>query len=313
MSGSKRASLRIALFFLAITPAGVQTATAATRLTVAYAGSMGAVMDKGLGPSFDRAHGTIFQGIGQGAYGLARLLAAKQQRADVFVSVTSGPIEILQKAGLLGQAVPVASTQMVIAYSPKSRYARDFEMAANGGRPWYAVLQTKGLRFGRTDPATDPQGRNIVFSMLLAERYYKRPGLAERILGSAQNPAQIFTEASLMLRLEAGEIDASSGYLSAVISHHLPYVRLPDEVNLSNPAMSADWYAKVHFSITLPGGKTDTLSTQPVVFYAGVLKNAARPRLAMQFVEYLRSAAGQKVLADYGYSSPKGGPLNPRP
>jgi molybdate/tungstate transport system substrate-binding protein len=171
------------------------------------------------------------------------------------------------------------------------------------------VLQTTGLRFGRTDPATDPQGQNIIFTMLLAQNFYQQPGLAERILGGYQNPQQIFTEPSLLSRLEAGQIDASSGYLSATRSHHLPFVTLPDEINLSNPDMEAKWYKNVQFTITLPSGKEATLNTQPLVFYATVLKDSKQPALAEKFVQFLQSPEGQKLLDDNGYSPPKGGPI----
>ncbi|TAM50814.1 MAG: hypothetical protein EPN72_10430 [Nevskiaceae bacterium] len=147
-------------------------AAARAPLTVAHAGSMGAVMDNGLGPAFDAAHDSTFRGVGQGSYGLAHLIAGRQRRPDVFVAITPGPIRIVQDAGLMDAAVPVASTQMVIAYSPKSRFVEQFQAAADGKVPWYRVLQQKGLRFGRTDPRTDPQGRNIVLTMQLAERYY---------------------------------------------------------------------------------------------------------------------------------------------
>jgi molybdate/tungstate transport system substrate-binding protein len=194
---------------------------------------------------------------------------------------------------------------MVIAYSPNSRFAA----ALAGTTPWWQVLKSPGLRFGRTDPATDPQGRNIVFTMLLAERYYHQPGLAKEILGAYENPAEIFTEASLLSRLEAGQLDATSGYESAVMSHHLPFVRLPDEINLSNPAMDEGWYATVHFSLRGPNGKTRVLSTQPLVFYAAVLKNTADPALAQKFVEFLLSPAIQRTLQDNGYGKPKGGAM----
>ncbi len=307
-----RRSAPIALLVFAIAMTGhPEVASATTPLTVAYAGSMGAVMDKGLGPRFDSMHASTFQGMGHGAYGLARLLAARQQRADVFVSITAGPVEILQKAGLLGEAVPVASTQMVIAYSKHSHYAKALQASRHGGKPWYEVLQTPGLRFGRTDPAVDPQGRNIIFAMQLAERYYKQPGLAAKILGPVQNAKQVFAEPSLLSRLQSGQLDASSGYLSAAISQHLSYVPLPDEINLSNPAMIARWYSRAHFSIHQPNGKAVELAPQPLVFYAGVLKNAAHPRLAAQFVDFLRSAKGQELLSAYGYSKPKGHALWP--
>lgn len=280
-------------------------------LRVDYAGSMGAVMDKGLGPAFAKAHGVVYQGHGQGSYGLARLLVARQLQADVFVAITPGPIKVVQKAGLLGAAQPVASTQMVIAYSPKSAYAAAFTAAAAGEQAWYTVLEHKGVRFGRTDPSTDPQGRNIILMMQLAARYYRQPDLVQEILGTLNNSRQIFTEPSLLSRLEAGQIDASSGYLSAVISHHLPYIKLPDEVNLSNPAMAGTWYSKAGFAMKKADGEMEQVKVQPLVFYAGVLKNARHPKAAREFVDFMSSAAGQKLFATFGYSVPKGDALAP--
>lgn len=292
--------------------AGLLQATAARAedtIRVAYAGSMGVVMDRFLGPEFAQANGTQYQGIGQGAYGLARLLAAKQLQADVFVSITPGPVKVLQDAGLVSEAVPVASTQMVITYSPKSQFAAQLKEAAAGKMPWWRVLETPGLRFGRTDPAVDPQGQNIIFTLLLAQQYYHQPNLVSKILGTYQNPEQIFTEPSLLSRLEGGQLDASSGYQSAAISHHLPYISLPDEINLSNPNMIADWYSKVHYSIKLPSGKETNLSTQPLVFYAAVLKTAPDPATATKFLQFLESPEAQNVFKENGYAEPKGGKI----
>lgn len=296
----------------AIGMSGMTAALAAEPvLSVAYAGSMGALMDKALGPTIAQQAKVQYQGKGAGAYGLAHLIAVKQINPDVFVSITPGPVEVLQKVGLVDTAVPVASTQMVIAYSDKSKFAADFKAAAAGKMPWYSVLEKPGLLFGRTDPKTDPQGRNIVFTMLLAQDFYKQPGLADKILGKVENQQQIFTEPSLLSRLESGQLDATSGYLSAVISHKLPYIKLPEEINLSDPGMIEKWYSKAHFDLKLPNGKTDTLSTQPLVFYAAVLKNAPNPKAGADFVKLMTSAEGQALFKKYGYSAPKGGDLHP--
>jgi molybdate/tungstate transport system substrate-binding protein len=272
-------------------------------LRVAYAGSMGVVMDGAAGPSFARAHGATYQGIGQGSYALARLLASHQLQADVFVSITPGPMQVLKQAGLVGEAVPVASTQMVISYSPHSRFAADFSAAAQGRKNWYDVLSEPGLRLGRTDPAIDPQGANVLLTLQLAADYYHRPGLPQKIAGSPQNPAQIFTEASLMSRLEAGQIDAAISYLSAARSHHLPTINLPDEINLGDPAMQASWYDRA--SLTLDHGKT--LKVQPLVFYAAALLNARQAQLARAFIAYLQSPEGQATFREHGYSAPRAG------
>lgn len=297
-----RRTLLLAAPLLLSRPAG-----AATVLRVAYAGSMGVVMDRVLGPAFAAANKVAYQGTGHGSYALARLLAARQMQADVFVAITPGPIKILQQAGLVKEAIPIASTQVVIAYSTRSRFAAGLKAAAEGNGDWWKVLQTEGFRFGRTDPATDPQGQAIVFTMQLAERYYHAPGLARAVLGPVINPVQIFTEPSLLSRLESGQLDASSGYESAVIGHRLPYVSLPDEINLGNPAFDTTWYS--HAEITLPG-KTKAIRPQPLVFYAAVPADAPDPEIGHRFVGFLTSPEGQKMLHQGGYAPAKGGRLS---
>jgi len=280
-------------------------AQATPTLRVAYAGSMGVVMDNDAGPAFARSRHASYQGIGQGSYALARLLAAHQLQADVFVTITPGPMQVLKQAGLVSSAVPVASTQMVVVYSPHSRFAADFAAAARGDKKWYEVLAEPGLRLGRTDPAVDPQGANVLLSLQLAADYYHRADLLKTIAGAPQNPAQIFSEPSLMSRLEAGQIDAAIGYLSAARSHHLPTVALPDEINLGNPDLQKAWYERA--SLTLENGKT--LRVEPLVFYAAVLGNAQQPALARDFVAFLRSKQGQALFREHGYSPARGNGL----
>jgi molybdate/tungstate transport system substrate-binding protein len=278
---------------------------ASKTLTVAYAGSMGVLMDRGLGTAYAKAAGITFHGIGEGAFALAHLLAAKTMRADVFVSITSGPIKLLQQAGLIGPAVPVASTAMVIAYSPKSDFATQMKSATQGRIPWYKVLEESGFRFGRTDPRTDPQGRNILFTFNLAERYYHHPNLSRDILGPLINPKQIFTEPSLLARLDAGQLDGSSAYESAARSLNLPFIALPAQINLSDPAMAPHWYDKAAITLKVKG-RMETLHPEPLVFYAAALKNADNPHAAQGFIDYMASQPGQALFERYGYGKPHG-------
>ncbi|EJE9731590.1 substrate-binding domain-containing protein, partial [Salmonella enterica] len=101
-----------------------------------------------------------------------------------------GPMQILKDAGLIDNAVPVASTSMVIAYSPESKFAHQFSQSRGSNADWLKVLASPGLKFGRTDPLNDPKGQNIIFTLLLAEKYYREPGISSEILGGYQNPAQ---------------------------------------------------------------------------------------------------------------------------
>lgn len=277
-------------------------------IRVTFAGSMGKVMDQGLGPAFARKNKSEYQGQGQGAYGMARLLASRKIEADVFISITPGPMQILKDAGLIDDAIPVASTSMVVAYSPKGKYAAQFEQASQKkDGSWLNLLTQKDVSFGRTDPYVDPKGQNIVFSLMLAEKYYNKPGIADKILHSLQNPEQTHQEGGLLARLESGQVDAAAGYESEVRSAHLPYVALPDEINLSNPAMAKRWYNTVSLTIKDSKGQDQVLRTQPMVYYAAVLKNAPNGvEQGQKFLTFMKSAEGQKLFKEFGYAEPKG-------
>jgi molybdate/tungstate transport system substrate-binding protein len=271
-------------------------------ITVAYAGSMGVLMDKGIGPAFTAQSGTAVHGMGQAALGLAHLIAAKSINPDVFVSVSPAPIKVVEASGLASSAVPVASTQIVLAYSTASTYAAQFAKA--NGADVFNILTTPGLRFGRTDPNTDPQGQYVLYVLQLAGALYHQPDLEQKVAGGDDNKSEIFAEPSLLARLQDGQIDATLGYESAVISQKLPYVTLPKEVNFSDPKLAKD-YAKASLTVTAKG-VTKTAHPGLLVFYATVLSNAQNPAGAAAFVKFLESPQGQAILLRYGYNEGKG-------
>ncbi|MBV8775347.1 MAG: substrate-binding domain-containing protein, partial [Deltaproteobacteria bacterium] len=140
-------------------PRPVLAQTGLVPLQVAYAGSMGSLMDGGVKPAVAKAINADLQGRAQGSTGLANLIVAGSIRPDVFISVTPGPMRLVLRAEKTQKALPIARTEMVIAYSPKSQYASLLAKANDSGaKPWWQILETQGLRFGRTDPNTDPQG-----------------------------------------------------------------------------------------------------------------------------------------------------------
>jgi len=270
-----------------------------TPLQVAYAGSMGSMMDGGVGPAIAKALRAELQGRAQGSTGLANLIVAGSIRPDVFISVTSEPMRTVLKAGKAQSATPIARTEMVIAYSPRSGYAAALAKAGDSGaRPWWQILETPGFRFGRTDPNTDPQGLNVIFMMQLAARYYHQPDLAEKILGPQINPQQIFQEPQVMARVQAGQLDASSAYKTQPAALGLPFLSLPGEINLGSASMEHQYQQA---SVTL-NGKTHRPS--PLVFYAAVLKDAPQPKLAARFLAWMQTPQARQILARYHYDDP---------
>jgi molybdate/tungstate transport system substrate-binding protein len=267
-------------------------------LDVAYAGSMGSIMEGPLKASVEQSLKLEMRGRAQGSNALAQLIVGGSIHPDVFIAITRGPMLAVLRAGKTESAQPIAHTEMVIAYSPKSRFAPKLEAASKGTAAWWEVLQEPGLRFGRTDPITDPQGRNIIFTMMLAAKAYKQSDLVEKILGPAINEKQIFTEPTLQARLQSGELDAASAYKTQPGPFNLPYVRLQDEINLSGEKVHAG-----HPEVTLTlGGKTYSL--EPLIYYAGVLKNAPNRKGAAVFAQWLRRSEAQDIFRRYSYDPP---------
>ncbi len=269
-------------------------------LDVAYAGSMGSLMEGPLKTAAAQALKLDLHGRAQGSNALAQLIVGGSIRPDVFISITPSPMLTVLHAAKAEIAQPVARTEMVIAYSPKSKFAEKFALAAEGKANWWEVLQSPGLRFGRTDPATDPQGRNIIFTLMLAEKLLRQPGLEAKILGPTINPQQIFTEPTVQARLQSGELDAASAYKIQPAPFHLPYITLPAEINLSGERVHAD-----HPEITLTvNGKT--YQPEPLIFYAAALKDALNKNAAAAFVEWLTGAEAQAIFRRYNYGPPGG-------
>jgi molybdate/tungstate transport system substrate-binding protein len=267
-------------------------------LDVAYAGSMGSMMEGPLKASVAQSLKLDMHGRAQGSSALAQLIAGGSIRPDVFIPVTPGPALVVLRAGKAETAQPIARTEMVIAYSPKSRFASKLEAAGNGKSNWWEILQEPGIRFGRTDPVGDPQGRNIIFTMMLAAKVYKQPDLVEKILGLTINEKQIFTEPTLQARLQSGELDAASAYKIQPGPFNLPYISLPKEINLSGQNVHADY---PEITLTVAG---KTYNPEPLIYYAAVLKDAPNARGAAAFAEWLRGDEAQSIFRRFYYDPP---------
>ncbi|MGH7708895.1 MAG: extracellular solute-binding protein [Vulcanimicrobiaceae bacterium] len=265
-------------------------------LEVAYAGSMTSLMEGPIKQLAADKLGVDMHGRPQGSSGLAKLIVGGSIRPDVFVAVTPSPMRTVLSASKARAGVPVARTAMVIAYSPKSAFAPQFSVAAAGRSPaWWQVLEMSGIRFGRTDPNTDPQGRNIIYTMQLAALTYDQPDLVARILGEPINPAQIFSEPTIEARLQSGELDAASAYKIQPGPFGLPFVTLPATIDLSDDRRQRS-YARAE--VTLDG---NAHHPEPLVYYAAALSAAPQAAKAKAFVDLLAGPEGQAVFHRFGY------------
>ena len=264
---------------------------------VLYAGSLATVMEDGVGPAFDKATGHIFKGEAHGSLGAARMIRDHLRRPDVFISADPA----VNESVLMGSAnedlvtwfVTFASSQMVLAYNPKSRFAADFEAAAAGRTPWYEVLEKPGLRFGRGDPAIDPKGYRTLFFFDLAGKHYKRPEIP-RLLGDTLNPDQVLPEVSLLARITSGQFDAGIFYKHEIVAHKLPYISFPPEINLSDARFS-DLYAQSTY--TTPTG--EHVSGAPILFTITIPKTVQDQVAAESFVRFVLTSPD--LLKSFGF------------
>jgi molybdate/tungstate transport system substrate-binding protein len=264
---------------------------------VAYASSLQFLNENVVKPAFTAATGAGFSGTGNSSGTLSSDILAGEISPNVFESVGSDNITPLEPK-FTKWYVPYAGTSMVIAYNPKSKYASEFKAYADGSKPlstlFSTLLQTPGLKLGRTDPNTDPQGRDFIYMLELAQKYYHLPSdTVSKILGTSNfgtsSNSQIYAESSLDSTLESGQLDASSAFVTQAIELHLAYIPLPTAINLGDAALGST-YATA--TVKLENGMTKKGSAQVI----DITSIGTPTPAGNAFIAYTLSPAG---LAQY--------------
>ncbi|MEM5343980.1 extracellular solute-binding protein [Paraburkholderia azotifigens] len=238
------------------------------KVEVMYAGSLVNLMERSVGPAFEKQTGLHFQGYAAGSNKIANEIKGKLRRGDVFISASPKV-----NTGLMGAAngnrvtwyVNFAESPLMIGYNPQSRFAADFRK-----KRWDEVLQEPGIRIGRTDPKLDPKGAFTVEMMTKAAELYKQPDLVQKTLGDPENPAQVLPEETLVGRLQSGQLDAGFFYSTETSDLKIPALR---------PALELQ--AKASYTLT-------------------ILTDAPNEAGAVRFVNFLMSASGRALLKQHG-------------
>ncbi|HUW65336.1 MAG TPA: extracellular solute-binding protein [Spirochaetia bacterium] len=190
-----------------------------------------------------------------------------------------------------------AANAITFTYTAKSKGASQIN-----DQNWYQVLAQPGVQIGRSNPDTDPSGYQTLQMLQLAEQYYNKPGLSSSILTNAPKTNIRDTETELLGALQSGQIDYLAIYRSDAIQNKLEYLKLPDQINLSNPTDAAG-YAKVTAAT-----KNGNLPGAPIIYAITVTKDSPNQAMAAKFVDFLVSPAGQQIMNNNGFQA-----LNPAP
>lgn len=231
-----------------------------------------------------------------GSTRMARLISEVGKPADLMASADFQVIDQSLIPTMADYNIRFATNELVLAYTDGSRFAKVIN-----GNNWYTVLERKGVLWGHSDPNIDPGGYRSLMVMQLAERYYRKPGLYQRLLRNRPLAYLRDKSANLTALLQNGDLDYIWTYRSLALQHHLRYLSFDKHINLSDPANESFYrLASVRVTGEKPGSYINR-EGRFVAYGITLLKSAPNPEAALAFLEYLLDPqGGQKVLARFG-------------
>jgi molybdate/tungstate transport system substrate-binding protein len=273
-------------------------------------------------PSAAGAHGTLTV-FGAGTLSTpftAELQAFKKQNPRVTVhsqfgasgDMTKDIVQLGQPADVLGVAdyslipklmsdpakphtawyIGFVSNQITFAYTSHSKGASQLTPSN-----WYQVLSEPGVKIGRSNPAADPSGYQVLQMLQLAQGYYHDPTLAASVLKNSPDSSVAETETSLIAALQSGQIDYLAIYKSNALEDHLQYISLPAQINLSDQSMAA-----TYGTVSVDAGSLGTRTGKPIVYGLTIPSNAPDPELARTFISFVLSRQGQAIMTNNGFT-----------
>ena len=267
-------------------------------LVIFHAGSL-SVPFRALADSFNKIHPEVkILPESAGSLACIRKITDLNRPCDILASADYILIDKLMIPDHAGWNLMFAGNEMALVYREESKFA-DVVNQNN----WYSILQYPDVRYGRSDPNSDPCGYRAILTMNLTEKFNHQPGLTEKLMSQDQKYIRP-KEVDLLALLETGTIDYIFLYKSVAIQHNLPYLELNDSINLSNPGL-AGWYNTV--AVEVAGnkpGETITQSGEAMVYGLTIPKNAEHPETAEVFIRFLLEN-GMTTIEDMGQTALK--------
>lgn len=243
-----------------------------------------------------RYPGVDLQREASGSQAAARKITDLKKPCDIMASADFKVIDKLLVPKYADWNIRFATNQLVLCYTDKSRFADKIN-----AKNWYEILQRKGVIWGHSDPNLDPCGYRSLMVLQLAEKYYKKPGLYEKIL--ANRPIENVRPKSVELvsMLQSGNMDYAWEYRSVAVQHGLKFIELPEKINLGNYKDDA-YYSQAVVKVTgKKPGEFMEMKGESVTYGITLLKNAPNREAALAFLEYmLDPKGGLKILKDQG-------------
>jgi molybdate/tungstate transport system substrate-binding protein len=224
----------------------------------------------------------------------ARKVTELKKPCDIIASSDYFVINELLIPDYASWSIRFATNEIVIAYHEKSRYSKEINVDN-----WMSVLQKKDVVYSRSDPDSDPCGYRTVFTFKLAEKYYGKKGLTDRMLSKNKDYVRP-KEVDLVALLESNAIDYMFQYKSVAIQHGFKYIELPGEINLSDPTKNIIYSGvSTEVSGNKPGTKMKVVGDY-INYSLTILDKAPQKELAVKFIDFLLSPVGSDIFKRNG-------------
>jgi molybdate/tungstate transport system substrate-binding protein len=262
------------------------------RLVIKHAGGLRAAFSE-LNKEFKRLHPDVdlLAEMG-GSVNLVREVMDGKECA-VLGSADYGLIPRLMFPEHADWYVIFASTQMTLRYTKESRYADQITP-----ENWYEILQQEGVTLWHPSADGDPGGYRALMVLQLAEQHYKIPGFYEKIRASHSKEMNRST-------MQESRSGYSFGYGTRTMHDGARLMKLPNEINLSCIELK-DTYRQA--SLKIGGrkpGESMILQGEPILFGVTIPKHAANQDLAIEWLRFLLSDIGMKIVEQSGLTPVK--------
>ena len=261
------------------------------RLIVFNAGSLAGPMADLL-REFARIHpGVTPQQESSGSLEAARKITELGKSCDVLAVADYEVIPSLLVPERADWYVIFARNELVLIYTPKSKFSDQIS-----GDNWHEVLLRPGVQYGYSNPNLDPAGYRTLLHWQLAEKYYHKAGLSERLKSGVPDKNIRPKSVELVALLQSGELDYVYCYRSIAEQQKLPFIKFPAEIDFSDTD-KAEFYATAETEVdgNKPGEKMK-VKGMPIRYGLTIPNGAPDRDVAEEFVEFLLSPEGQAIM-----------------
>jgi molybdate/tungstate transport system substrate-binding protein len=287
--------------------------TEKTALKVFHAGSLTTPLEE-IEREFESEHNVDVQLEPSGSVEAIKKITELHKGADIVAVADYSLIPKMMVPEYADWYIQFARNQMVIAYTDGSKYASEID-----NQNWYEILGRSDVKFGFSDPNSDPCGYRAVMVSQLAELYYGNQTIFNNLIENntsiranfesgtyvikapedlAPNTGKVritSMEIELISALQLGTIDYFFIYRSVAVQQGFKFLELPPQIDLSRVK-----YENVYKNVEVRLSTGKIVTAKPIVYGITIPKNVQHTDLAIDFVKFIISKTGQGIFKNLG-------------